>query len=109
MKARKKSPPCSEHDGDRNLSNHEKALFCIIQQTGPKNKEEHMPREKEGFREQLQSLMERFPGKEAVGLEACCEMLDTDRRILLKDKTFPAKKVGGKYMIPLDGLARWLC
>ena len=40
MKARKKSPPCSEHDGDRNLNNHEKALFCIIQQTGPENKEE---------------------------------------------------------------------
>lgn len=110
MKAHEKSPPCSEHDGgDRNLNRNEKALFCIIQQTGSKNKEEHMPREKEGFREQLQSLMERFPGKEAVGLEACCEMLDTDRRILLKDKTFPAKKVGGKYMIPLVGLARWLC
>ena len=109
MKARKKSPLLLEQERGRSLNHNEKALFCIIQQTGPKNKEEHMPREKEGFREQLQSLMERFPGKEAVGLEACCEMLDTDRRILLKDKTFPAKKVGGKYMIPLVGLARWLC
>lgn len=100
---------CWNRNGDRHLNHYEKALFCIIQQAGPKSKEGIMPREKEGFREQLQSLMERFPGKEAVGLEACCEMLDTDRRILLKDKTFPAKKVGGKYMIPLVGLARWLC
>lgn len=68
-----------------------------------------MPREKEGFREQLESLVSRFPGKEAVSLETCCELLDTDRRILLNDKTFPAKKVGGKYLIPLVGLARWLC
>lgn len=109
MKAHKKSPLLLEQERGRSLNRNEKALFCIIQQTGPKSKEEHMPREKEGFREQLQSLMERFPGKEAVGLEACCEMLDTDRRVLLKDKTFPAKKVGGKYMIPLVGLARWLC
>ena len=68
-----------------------------------------MPREKEGFRDQLQSLMERFPGKEAIGLEACCKLLDTDRRILLKDRTGPARKVGGKDVIPLVGLARWLC
>lgn len=40
MPAKEKSPPCSEHDRDRNLNNHEKALFCIIQQSGPKNKEE---------------------------------------------------------------------
>ena len=68
-----------------------------------------MQREKEGFHEQLASLISRFPGREAISLEACCKILDTDRRILLKDKTFPAKKVGGKYMIPLVGLARWLC
>ena len=46
MKAHKKSPPCSEHDGGRNLNHNEKALSCIIQQTGPKSKEEHMPRVK---------------------------------------------------------------
>lgn len=46
MKAHKKSPPCSEHDGDRNLNNHEKALFCIIQQAGPEIKEGIMPRVK---------------------------------------------------------------
>lgn len=43
MDAHKKSPPCSEHDGDRNrnLNHNEKALFCIIQQDGLEIKEEH--------------------------------------------------------------------
>ena len=37
---------CWNRNGDRNLNNHEKALFCIIQQTGPKSKEGIMPRVK---------------------------------------------------------------
>lgn len=68
-----------------------------------------MPREKEGFREQLEILMSKFPGREAIGIAECCTVLGTDRRVLLADRTFPAKKVGGKYLVPLVGLARWLC
>lgn len=68
-----------------------------------------MPREKEGFREQLESLTTRFPGKEAIGLPECCAILCTHRDVLLSDKAFPAKKVGGKYLIPIIALARWLC
>lgn len=41
LRKHKKSPPCSEHDGDRNLNHNEKALFCIIQQDGLEIKEEH--------------------------------------------------------------------
>ena len=33
-----------------------------------------MPREKEGFHEQLASLISRFPGREAISLEACCKI-----------------------------------
>ena len=44
MKAHKKSPPCSEHDGDRHLNHYEKVLFCIIQQDGLEIKEDIMPR-----------------------------------------------------------------
>ena len=40
----KKSPPCSEHDGDRHLNHNEKALICILQHTGPESKEDLMPR-----------------------------------------------------------------
>lgn len=39
--AKRKSPSCCEHDGDRNLNHNEKALFCIIQQDGLEIKEEH--------------------------------------------------------------------
>ena len=31
---------CWNRNGGRNLNNHEKALFCIIQQTGARIKEE---------------------------------------------------------------------
>ena len=41
MKAYKKSPLLLEQEWGRNLTNHEKALFYIIQQTGPEIKEEH--------------------------------------------------------------------
>ena len=109
MKAHKKSPPCSEHDGDRNLNHNEKALFCIIQQTGPKSKEEHMPREKEGYRAQLEFLVTLCPGVASVDIKTCTKILGCERHTLLNDKTFPAKKVGGKYIVPLSELARWMC
>lgn len=68
-----------------------------------------MPREKEGFRDQLESLVQRFPGREAIGISDCVDILGFDRRVLLADRTFPARKIGGKYMVPLVALARWLC
>lgn len=34
LRKHKKSPPCSEHDGDRHLNHYEKALVCIISQAG---------------------------------------------------------------------------
>lgn len=75
-----------------------------------------MPREKEGFREQLARLDELFPGKEILSMNEVCKMLRADRHTLLLDKTFPVKKVGGtpgkefngRYLIPKVGLARWL-
>lgn len=109
MKARKKSPPCSEHDGGRNLNHNKKALFCIIQRSGPKNKEEHMPREKEGYRAQLEFLVTLCPGVASVDIKTCTKILGCERHTLLNDKTFPAKKVGGKYIVPLSELARWMC
>ena len=109
MKAHKKSPPCSEHDGDRNLNHNKKALFCIIQQTGPKSKEEHMSREKEGYRAQLEFLVTLCPGVASVDIKTCTKILGCERHTLLNDKTFPAKKVGGKYIVPLSELARWMC
>ena len=68
-----------------------------------------MPREKEGFREQLARLDEKFPGRECISLKESCTLLDCYRTTLLEDKTFPRKKMGSKYAIPLVSLARWLC
>lgn len=74
-----------------------------------------MPREKEGFRDQLERLSERYPGREAIGIEEAAEIVGLDRRTLISDKSFPARKcgnkspTGGKYIVPLAGLARWLC
>jgi len=67
-----------------------------------------MPREKEGFRDQLAALRERFPDVEAIDIKTSERILGRDRRTFLSDKTFPAKKVGGTYMVTVVGLARWL-
>lgn len=68
-----------------------------------------MPREREGFRDQYRALTEHFNGREVITLNETCELLGLDRRALLDDKEFPAKKVGKKYIISLVALARWLC
>lgn len=67
-----------------------------------------MSREKEGFRDQLQRLDEKYPGVEAISLPEACKVLDVYRDTLLNDKSFPAKKVSGKWIVPIVALARWL-
>lgn len=74
-----------------------------------------MPREKEGFRDQLERLDHIFPGKETLNIEEAATLLGVYRATLLHDKTFPVKKVGesqkkygGKYIISKVALARWL-
>lgn len=69
-----------------------------------------MPREPNGYREQLEFLTERYPGQETLSIQEVCKMLRCGRRKLLADKTFPAKQVNGqgKYYIPIVGLARWM-
>ena len=67
-----------------------------------------MPREREGWREQYEVLARRFPGREAIGIAEAAELLDCDRRTLLRDRDFPAKRIGNKYSIALAALARWM-
>ena len=67
-----------------------------------------MPREKEGFREQLARLTEKFPDREMITLPEACEVTGCYRQTLLRDKSFPRKKMGAVYRIPLVQLARWL-
>lgn len=67
-----------------------------------------MPREREDFRDQLQALRERYEGQEVLTMEQSEKLLCVDRMALLSDKTFPVKKVGRRYIIPIVPLARWM-
>lgn len=67
-----------------------------------------MPREREDFRDQLQALRERYEGQEVLTMEQSEKLLSVDRMALLSDKTFPVKKVGRRYIIPIVPLARWM-
>jgi len=66
--------------------------------------------EPDGYRQQLERLSEKFPGKEFIGIADACIILGCDRRTLLSDRTFPVKQISGarKYFIPIVGLARWM-
>lgn len=68
-----------------------------------------MAKEPDGYREQLARLTERFPDKEAITMQEVCAVIGRkDYRPLTKDKSFPAKKAGGQYSVPLTKLAWWL-
>jgi len=67
-------------------------------------------REPDGYREQLEHLAERYPGKEVLTIQEVTSLFGCHRQTLLADKTFPAKRIcnKGKYYIPVVGLARWM-
>ena len=46
-----------------------------------------MPREKVGFREQLEHLSELFPGRESLGIDEVCKLLGLSRDTLLAAET----------------------
>ena len=49
-------------------------------------------REREAFRDQLQSLREQFAGQEVLTLDQSSKLLGLDRAALLGDKDFPADR-----------------
>lgn len=67
-----------------------------------------MPREKELFRDNLERLREVFPHTDVLTMDEACKYLRIDRRTLLQDRKNPAKKIAGKYVIPLINLASYL-
>ncbi len=67
-----------------------------------------MPREREDFRDQLQSLREQFSGQEVLTLDQSSALLGIARDVLVHDRSFPCKKVGKRYIIPIVSLARWM-
>lgn len=67
-----------------------------------------MSREKEDFRENLARLTERFPGREAISIQEAAPVVGRCVKMLSYDKSFPKRKVGNRWSVPLVGLARWL-
>ena len=72
-----------------------------------------MSREKEGFREQLQALMDRFPGREVIDIKEAADVLGCCTRTLRDSKDFPIIKLGsprghGPCRVSLVQLARFM-
>ncbi|RPF48227.1 hypothetical protein EDD70_1042 [Hydrogenoanaerobacterium saccharovorans] len=66
-----------------------------------------MPREKELYRPNLEFLLELFPNKVFLTV-ADVEKMGISRKCIMADKTFPKKKCGKFYQIPITGLASWM-
>lgn len=67
-----------------------------------------MAKEKVDYRDNLEMLREMFPGKMTITMQDACALLSRDKRSLLGDRGFPVQKVGGRYAVPIVGLARYL-
>lgn len=68
-------------------------------------KEKTMPREKEGFRDQLESVLEAFPGGEVLSVADVCRYTGLDHRVVVKRYPF-SKGLDGKRTITRTMLAR---
>lgn len=67
-----------------------------------------MAKERQDYRANLEMLQKMFPGRMALSINEVCATIRVDRRTLLKDRTFPARMIGGKYIISITALARYL-
>ncbi len=65
--------------------------------------------EKSLYHENLEQLYLHF-GRDVptVSLFRAAKYLHKDQRTLQADRTFPIRKIGKRYHVPLTGLARWL-
>ena len=68
-----------------------------------------MPREKESYRDNLERLMDRFPGKEILSFTEVSQYTGMGYRQLMSSD-IPLKRTGkrGNYFITTASLARWL-
>lgn len=65
-------------------------------------------REKEGYRDNLARVTERF-GVELIPLKEAAAFCGCDPRTLVRDKNSPVKKIRSRLVVPAVALARWLC
>lgn len=67
-----------------------------------------MPREKETFRDNLESLRDRFPGKEQISVPEAAKYLGVTKERIFADPTFPRRQLGQQSIVILVNFARWL-
>ena len=67
-----------------------------------------MAREKQDFREQLDRLLQLYPGREMIEVREAARVVGCDYRTLVRDKAFPTRQLGTKIFVPLVGMARWM-
>lgn len=72
--------------------------------------------EKEGYRDTLNALTERFGGKMALSVAETAEVLGVSEWTVRQDlkrkygKPLPSRRLArNKIVIPVPGLARWMC
>ena len=67
-----------------------------------------------GYRESLSLLNELFPGRAAIDVKECADVLGVNVKTVYSTinrvhNPIPAVKLGGKTTIPIARLARWMC
>lgn len=70
--------------------------------------------EKQGYREALERLDQRFPQKVAISVKEAAEALGVSEDIVRENikkvrNPLPSKRIGGRVIIPITQLARWMC
>ncbi len=63
--------------------------------------------EKKDFRDNLERLSQKFTGELIPYLDAL-SYIGCSRKQMDNDKSFPRKKVGGRYYVTVVALAKWL-
>lgn len=64
--------------------------------------------EKETYYPALAELKEAFPGRPLLSRQEAARYLRVDPRTLSRCKDFPLKKIGGRYVVSVVALARWM-
>lgn len=56
----------------------------------------------------LEELKQAFPGRPQITVQEAARYLHKDPRTLKADRSFPCRKRGGRYLVSLVALARWM-
>lgn len=67
-----------------------------------------MAREKATYRDNLEELRSRFPGRELISVPDAARYLGVTKERLLGDPTFPICFLGQQRSVVLVNMARWL-